>query len=56
MAFLRKTVEKNSDNYAAVYEKSGDEDDRLRKEYLYRNIEFKRGHEVVLQFTNLNWV
>ena len=53
MAFLRKTEEKNSDNY--VYEKSGSEDNRLRKEYLYRNIEFKRGHEVVLQFTNLNW-
>ena len=31
MAFLRKTEEKNEDN--DLYEKSGDEDDRLRKEY-----------------------
>ena len=33
MAFLGKTEEKNEDN--DLYEKSGDEDDRLRKEYHY---------------------
>ena len=31
--FLNKAEEKNKDN--DLYEKSGDEDDRLRKEYLY---------------------
>ena len=33
MAFLRQSEEKNNDDY--LYGKSGDEDDRLRKEYLY---------------------
>ena len=34
MAFLRKAEEKNDNEYV-LYNKSGDEDDRLRKEYLY---------------------
>ena len=33
MAFLQKDGENNEEN--DLYEKSGDEDDRLRKEYLY---------------------
>ena len=33
MAFLRQSEEKNDDD--SLYGKSGDEDDRLRKEYHY---------------------